>query len=40
MDLAIWLIIAVWLPLIWQRIGYVVDVLKEIRDILKKKGGE
>lgn len=40
MDFAIWLVIVVWLPLIWCRVGYIVDVLKEIRDILKQKGGE
>ena len=38
MDLAIWVVIVVWLPLIWFKVGYVVDVLTEIRDILKKGG--
>lgn len=40
MDVAIWFVIIVWLPLIWYRVGYVADVLKEIRDILKMKGGD
>ncbi len=39
MDLSIWLVVIIWLPTIWFKLGSVLEVLKEIRDILKK-GGE
>ena len=40
MDFIIWLVIITWLPLIWWRASSILEVLKDIRDILKMKGGE
>lgn len=40
MDVAIWITLIVWLPAIWWRASSILEVLKEIQDILKKKGGE
>lgn len=40
MDFTIWLVIIVWLPMIWWKLSSIREVLKDIRDILKKKGGE
>jgi hypothetical protein len=39
MDFAIWLVLIIWLPMIWNKCGSILEVLKEIRDILKKGGG-
>ena len=39
MDSAIWILLLIWLPMIWWRLNRIVDVLKDIRDILRK-GGE
>ena len=36
MDFAIWALIMIWLPMIWLRLGSILDVLKDIRDTLKK----
>lgn len=40
MDMAIWLLILVWLPMIWLALHNIHDVLKDILDILKKGGAE
>lgn len=40
MITAIWFLIIFWLPMIWFKLGSIVDVLKDIRDILKKGGTE
>lgn len=40
MDIAIWLLLLVWLPSLWYKAGSILDVLKDIRDILKRKSGE
>lgn len=40
MDVAIWVLLLIWLPMIWLKAGSILDVLKDIRDILKRKGGE
>lgn len=39
MDFPIWLVVTIWLPAIWIKLGSILDVLKEIRNTLKK-GGE
>jgi hypothetical protein len=39
MVFPIWLVLTIWLPMIWFKLGSILEVLKEIRDILKK-GGE
>lgn len=40
MDMAIWITLIVWLPMIWWRASSILEVLKDIRDILKKGGAE
>lgn len=35
MDIAIWITLIVWLPMIWHRANSILEVLKDIRDILK-----
>lgn len=39
MAFTIWLVIVFWLPMIWWILRSVLEVLKDIRDILEKKGG-
>lgn len=39
MDMAIWLLILVWLPMIWNELRGIHSVLKDILYTLKK-GGE
>lgn len=39
MDIAIWILLLFWLPMIWWRASSILEVLKDIRDILKRKGG-
>ena len=39
MDLVIWLVLIIWLPLIWLKVSKGVEILEEIRDVLKKGGG-
>ena len=38
MVTAIWVLMLIWLPMIWMKLGSILDVLKDIRDILKKDG--
>ena len=38
MVAAIWVLMLIWLPMIWLKLGSILDVLKDIRDILKKDG--
>jgi hypothetical protein len=40
MDMAIWLLILVWLPMIWVALRNIRDVLTDILYILKKGGAE
>lgn len=40
MEFGIWLLLAIWLPLTWQKLDDIFDVLKDIRDIMKKGGAE
>ena len=40
MAFTIWLVIVIWLPMIWWILRSVLEVLKDIRDILEKKDGD
>jgi hypothetical protein len=38
MDVAIWALILLWFPMIYFKVSSIVDLLTDIRDILKKGG--
>ena len=38
MDAAIWVLLLLWLPILYFKANSILEVLKDIRDMLKKGG--